>query len=1024
MLQNALNPVENPHLLDMHNVSHKARSLMYNENMLYFRKFLLSSLFLVHFLFLGWFFYAEAQSSLQPDLTVTNATLTSTNLSFTVNNIGTAPTGLYHTRIEWIRADGTSATAPTYTEYGQSTNLAAGASLPISVDFAPPVYLATPPADAVRLKITVDILSAVPESNEVNNVVEIVLITTETTGEALSEADESMIAEEIAEEAPLGEPGRYDPTVLPGNPLYFFRGVGREIRSFFTFNSEKKAELRLRFVSEKILEANKLSDQGKEQALAAHLKSYEKDIVKFQSLQQKLKEKNPQAAEKLTEKALDSQLKQQILIGKFERKATAETLDDIKAIRAKTIKHIGETMGSVTDQEKIGKITESALNANGSPFKSLRNLEVLKQVGENVPEQAKGAIRKAQENSLKRFKDQTEVLPDKHKELLVGYVENAGGDETAYIKVFDDLKRSGVDGGSTDVVSGANKKVFERLDLRLKEASAESPQNGKKLLQHLSTGEIDDLRALKDIEQNVPSSFSAGIKEIREEAGENFVKKFDAIKEPEKKEAFVAEIVSRYPDIKQIEVFNNIKTESPEDKKDIIVGLQSKLVDHIKLELESTGKNKEKREIVIQKTIGDQPEYLKTISRQNEKLGKKLTDELLTAQAKRVEKTIGTITEEAKLELFKKEVGEDPATQQLIQKYSPDFYQKIEAQKEEMRTTASIPPSSPIACPEGYSPVCGADGKTYTNICFADQAKAPIKHKGECGTGVFPASSSCRTDFKPVCGIDGKTYTNECILKLAGVPLKYLGECGLPQMAPEPSPVFSCSTNYMPVCGLDNKTYTNECLTSQSGVKVQYYGECKSAAPSPQTSVVCTQEYAPVCGYDNKTYSNACFAKSAGVGLRYLGECKTIISPILPQCGDSLDNDKDDYIDLKDIGCSDSQDNDETDVATASPPPAAAPIADTTVPSTPTNLTVTAVSTTQIDLSWTASIDNVAVAGYRVYRRGTDGVLVLAHTLTSPLTIKSDTNLTAGTKYCYKVAAYDAANNRSFQSSEICAVTK
>ena len=81
------------------------------------------------------------------------------------------------------------------------------------------------------------------------------------------------------------------------------------------------------------------------------------------------------------------------------------------------------------------------------------------------------------------------------------------------------------------MVSGANKKVFERLDLRLKEASAESPQNGKKLLQHLSTGEIDDLRALKDIEQNVPSSFSAGIKEIREEAGENFVKKFDAIKE-------------------------------------------------------------------------------------------------------------------------------------------------------------------------------------------------------------------------------------------------------------------------------------------------------------------------------------------------------------------------------------------------------------------------------------------------------------------------------------------------------------
>ena len=51
-------------------------------------------------------------------------------------------------------------------------------------------------------------------------------------------------------------------------------------------------------------------------------------------------------------------------------------------------------------------------------------------------------------------------------------------------------------------------------------------------------------------------------------------------------------------------------------------------------------------------------------------------------------------------------------------------------------------------------------------------------------------------------------------------------------------------------------------------------------------------------------------------------------------------------------------------IATATTP--AAP--DTTAPSAPTGLTATAISTTQIDLSWTASTDNVGVTGYRVER--------------------------------------------------------
>ena len=44
---------------------------------------------------------------------------------------------------------------------------------------------------------------------------------------------------------------------------------------------------------------------------------------------------------------------------------------------------------------------------------------------------------------------------------------------------------------------------------------------------------------------------------------------------------------------------------------------------------------------------------------------------------------------------------------------------------------------------------------------------------------------------------------------------------------------------------------------------------------------------------------------------------------------------------------------------------------DTTPPTTPTGLSATAISGSQVNLSWTASTDNVGVTGYRIYRNGT-----------------------------------------------------
>jgi chitodextrinase len=99
-----------------------------------------------------------------------------------------------------------------------------------------------------------------------------------------------------------------------------------------------------------------------------------------------------------------------------------------------------------------------------------------------------------------------------------------------------------------------------------------------------------------------------------------------------------------------------------------------------------------------------------------------------------------------------------------------------------------------------------------------------------------------------------------------------------------------------------------------------------------------------------------------------------------------------------------------------SAPASAKTAADTTPPSIPTGLSATAISSSQINLSWNASTDNVAVASYKVMR---NGVLIGG---TSALTY-ADSGLAAATRYSYTVAAVDTSGNVSAPSAAASATT-
>ena len=98
-----------------------------------------------------------------------------------------------------------------------------------------------------------------------------------------------------------------------------------------------------------------------------------------------------------------------------------------------------------------------------------------------------------------------------------------------------------------------------------------------------------------------------------------------------------------------------------------------------------------------------------------------------------------------------------------------------------------------------------------------------------------------------------------------------------------------------------------------------------------------------------------------------------------------------------------------TSVRTSAPP-------DTQAPTVPTGLKATAVSSTSINLSWTAAADNVGVTAYKVF---SDNNLVAT---LGNVTSTSRTN-TPSTTYSYTVSACDAAGNCSAQSNVASATT-
>ncbi len=264
----------------------------------------------------------------------------------------------------------------------------------------------------------------------------------QTLSNGVDENDSAI--DEIVEEEDFGI---LEEVEAPGR-FHFLKRFGRSVKELTTFDPIKKAEVRLRHANLELLEGKVATENGDVDAGTEAIKRYEAKLEKIKA--DKLEDGGSEAAAFL-DTVFDHQIKQQKILDNIE-KHVGENLpeeqqhkifENIHRVQQDVAAHVGEVLHEAGGDEGdfTARIDRVLQNQRGGDFREIKNLEVLKRIGDHIPSDARDAVRQAEDNALRRFAGHAMTIPaEERAERFEQYTRHVEGDETLFLEIFDEMK--------------------------------------------------------------------------------------------------------------------------------------------------------------------------------------------------------------------------------------------------------------------------------------------------------------------------------------------------------------------------------------------------------------------------------------------------------------------------------------------------------------------------------------------------------------------------------------------------------
>ncbi len=258
------------------------------------------------------------------------------------------------------------------------------------------------------------------------------------------------------------------PTILPDNPFYFIKNWTRNVRSFFTFNPTKKAELNSRFANERLMELKWMISKNKNpKAIGKAIENYQNEFEKTKRFTERIKERAQENEEvgKFLDKYIQHQALHQRLLQRLEGQVPPEAFEKIKAAREEHLERFKDVMLRLEDKDKIPERLEKNLQAlKGSKFKEFKNLELIEDLMEKLPGDVKQKMEQSKEQVLERLREGLEQLPPEQQERIEGYLQKISGDELKQLYIINSVEGTELSEKLQGIMERARERNIEKIE--------------------------------------------------------------------------------------------------------------------------------------------------------------------------------------------------------------------------------------------------------------------------------------------------------------------------------------------------------------------------------------------------------------------------------------------------------------------------------------------------------------------------------------------------------------------------------